>query len=464
MSPRRPSDHRWSRSPTAISRSPGTIRPSIISRSSRRRGVRIGSQIDVGTALAGTAVGPELAALADGGLAIAFTSNQAPLSDGSGRAVFVQVIGADGLAIGGPVQVNSQTNGDQIDPGIVGLDDGSFVVTWTDLNGTGADDDQVMAQLFAPHWSVAITSGDGEDDAAVSAAENGTAVTIVAAANHGGAAISYVLMGGADAALFAIDAVTGALTFIGAPDFEAPGDADGDNVYEVVVGATDGLTSDSQALAVILVNANEGLAIVSDGGDPVAVSVDENTTLVAAVLAEDVDGDTPDYFIAGGADAALFEFEAGTGTLRFIGARDFETPGDADGDNVYEVIVGATDGEYFDYQTISATHRRRLGGADLAAPVLALSSGENATAVGTVVAQSAERRDDRLCDRRGRRCRAVHDRCADGRAEPAGRARFRGRPAMRTATMSMTYWSRRPTARALPCNRCRSRSAMSTRA
>ncbi len=54
------------------------------------------------------------------------------------------------------------------------------------------------------------------------------------------------------------------------------------------------------------------------------------------------------------------------------------------------MIVGATDGEYFDYQTISASIADDLAELTFAAPVLALSSGENATAVGTVVAQSSQ--------------------------------------------------------------------------
>ena len=347
-------------------------------------GVRIGTQIDVPVTLSGTSVGPELAALSDGGLALAFTANGAPLSDGSGRGVFVQVIGADGQAVGGPLQVNSQANGDQIDPGIVGLADGSFVVTWTDLNGSGADDDQVMAQVFAPHWSVGITSGDGGDTAAVAAAENGTAVTIVAAANGAGAPIVYQIMGGADAVLFHIDPATGALTFLAAPDFEAPGSADGDNVYDVVVSAADGTTSDSQSLAVTVVNANEGLSIVSGA----AASVDENSTLAVVVLAEDIDGDTPDYFVAGGADAALFEFDAGTGQLRFVGAPDFEAPADADGDNVYDVIVGATDGEYFDYRSIAITVGNETAELSFAAPALAISADENTPATALIVAIS----------------------------------------------------------------------------
>ena len=49
--------------------------------------------------------------------------------------------------------------------------------------------------------------------------------------------ITYSIAGGADAALFAIDRATGALTFLTAPDFEAPADAGGNNVYDLVVAS-----------------------------------------------------------------------------------------------------------------------------------------------------------------------------------------------------------------------------------
>ena len=65
------------------------------------------------------------------------------------------------------------------------------------------------------------------------------------------------IVGGADAALFTIDAATGALSFLAAPDFEAPGDADGDNVYDVIVSASDGSFTDTQAIAVTVANVNE---------------------------------------------------------------------------------------------------------------------------------------------------------------------------------------------------------------
>jgi uncharacterized protein len=52
--------------------------------------------------------------------------------------------------------------------------------------------------------------------------------------------LTYLIAGGADADRFVIDAVTGVISFAAAPDFEAPSDADGDNIYQLSVSVADG--------------------------------------------------------------------------------------------------------------------------------------------------------------------------------------------------------------------------------
>ena len=51
--------------------------------------------------------------------------------------------------------------------------------------------------------------------------------------------VTFSIVGGADQAKFAITS-GGVLSFIAAPNFEAPTDANGDNVYVVTVQASDG--------------------------------------------------------------------------------------------------------------------------------------------------------------------------------------------------------------------------------
>lgn len=77
---------------------------------------------------------------------------------------------------------------------------------------------------------------------------------------------------------------------------------------------------------------------------PAAVSVVENTTLAYRPTATDANNDTIIYSLNGGPDVARFTI-SGTGQISFVTAPNFELPTDADGNNVYQVTVQATDGK-----------------------------------------------------------------------------------------------------------------------
>lgn len=77
--------------------------------------------------------------------------------------------------------------------------------------------------------------------------ENQTAVATLASTPPA----TFAKSGGADAAKFNLT-IGGVLTFVSAPDFEAPGDANADNVYLVQVTATNanGLTERTVSVTV----------------------------------------------------------------------------------------------------------------------------------------------------------------------------------------------------------------------
>ncbi|HEV8681134.1 MAG TPA: cadherin domain-containing protein [Stellaceae bacterium] len=150
---------------------------------------------------------------------------------------------------------------------------------------------------------------------------------------------------GADAALFDIDSSTGAVTFKAPPNFEAPADLGGDNVYNIIVTATDGGSlSDSQAVAISVTDENEAPTITSGASATTPENV-STTTVVYDANATDPDaGDTLTYSFGGGADDGLFDIDGATGAVTFQAPPDFEAPADLGGDNVYNIIVTATDG------------------------------------------------------------------------------------------------------------------------
>jgi len=69
--------------------------------------------------------------------------------------------------------------------------------------------------------------------------------------------LSYSISDGADADLFNIDASTGAVSFKASPNFEAPLDNNGDNIYNLVVQVSDGFLSDTQSIAVNVLNIDD---------------------------------------------------------------------------------------------------------------------------------------------------------------------------------------------------------------
>ena len=242
-----------------------------------------------------------------------------------------------------------------------------------------------------------ITSNGGGPTAAVSVAENSTAVTTVTATDaDAGATLTYSISGGADADLFAINA-SGVLSFVSAPDFEAPTDAGGNNVYDVQVQVSDGSLTDTQDIAVTVTNLNDNAPVITSNGGAAtaAVNVAENSTAVTTVTATDADaGTTLTYSISGGADADLFAINA-SGVLSFVSAPDFEAPTDAGANNVYDVQVQVSDGSLTDTQDIAVTVTNLNDNAPVitsngGAATAAVNVAENSTAVTTVTATDAD--------------------------------------------------------------------------
>lgn len=212
--------------------------------------------------------------------------------------------------------------------------------------------DQIMAEI-----GPIITSNLGGDTASITIDENTSDVTTVTALdryslNNGTETLTYSIVGGADMGLFQIDEITGALTFNAPPDYEAP--VGGDNIYDVVVQVNDGATLlDTQEIQVTVADQNDTAPVITSVN---AVTVDENTTAVMTVTSDDPDTvGSASYSIVGGADETAFTINASTGELAFSHAPDFEIPGDAGGDNVYDVTVQVSDGIQTGTQDIAVT-------------------------------------------------------------------------------------------------------------
>ncbi len=96
--------------------------------------------------------------------------------------------------------------------------------------------------------------------ASVSVAENTSMVYQATATDPDNNPLAFTISGGPDAARFTIDG-TGKLSFVAAPDFEQPADADGNNVYLVTLRVSDGTASATLDLQVTVTNSSENIAV-----------------------------------------------------------------------------------------------------------------------------------------------------------------------------------------------------------
>ena len=207
-------------------------------------------------------------------------------------------------------------------------------VDFTTFNFKVSDGFDVSANAYSMKMNVMAV----DDQPAVSGnetpdyEENGTAaVSGYLATDAEGATIAWSLSG-PDSDDFSIDSGSGDLTFKSAPDYENPADTNGDNEYLVTVEASDGALTGTLDVTVTVTDA----PVISG---PTATSyIEDGTEAVGTYTA----GGSVTWDLSG-PDSDEFSIDSG-GILSFNASPDFESPTDANKDNMYTVTVEATDG------------------------------------------------------------------------------------------------------------------------
>lgn len=148
-----------------------------------------------------------------------------------------------------------------------------------------------------------------------SVTENSIAAYQATATDPNGNPLTFSVDGGADAARFAITAA-GALSFSTAPDFDLPGDADGDNVYAVVLRVSDGQASVTQTVNVTVTNSREGISVARVG-----------TGFNQPLYVAPIPGDSRVYVVEKGGNVYRFDPANGSRTL-VLDITDISTSGE----------------------------------------------------------------------------------------------------------------------------------------
>ena len=152
--------------------------------------------------------------------------------------------------------------------------------------------------------------------------------------------------GGTDGRYFAIDE-QGRFSFRedSPPDFDDPDDADRNNVYNVTVQARDPESNTSSLDVVVTVtDHNESVEPTISTRRPPSTYRENGTSTIYTFRASDPQSGTTITWSLTGTDASEFSISE-SGALTFRNLPDFESPADADRDNMYELAVVATDDE-----------------------------------------------------------------------------------------------------------------------
>ena len=158
-----------------------------------------------------------------------------------------------------------------------------------------------------------------------------------------GGTVSRWRTSGTDGGDFVIDE-QGELRFRNTPDYERPADSNRDNSYVFTVQVSDGRVYGSFAETVTITAVNEAPTITTTSGSATELRQNENrTTRLYTYRATDPERETITWSV-GGVDRNYFTIdEQGQFAFREDRSPDFEQPSDSGGDNVYDVMVQATD-------------------------------------------------------------------------------------------------------------------------
>lgn len=142
-------------------------------------GAPVGGEIQVNSSSSGDQEDPDISVLPGGTFAVVWESDG---QDGSGETIVAQVFGADGLPIGSELIVNSTVTADQNEPQVAAVGTDHFFAIWQD--SSGMDDDvrgrrfDVAGQPAGDELLLNTSTADDQDEPSVAADVNGRLLTV----------------------------------------------------------------------------------------------------------------------------------------------------------------------------------------------------------------------------------------------------------------------------------------------
>ena len=193
---------------------------------------------------------------------------------------------------------------------------------------------------------------------------------VASASDADGDTLSYSIIGGDDAAAFNLDAVSGALFFAeeyfndfysgssDVPLVERPADTNADNVYQLLLQASDGSNNSELGLNIYL-EYNDNLLAPNISSSQSVTTYEGQDNVFYTAVADNSENNELTWSVSG-KDSAYLQISTAdssyNGELSFIEAMDYENPFDVDPrDNLYEVNLSVFDGRFSDQQELNIT-------------------------------------------------------------------------------------------------------------
>jgi serralysin len=283
-----------------------------------------------------------------------YTITQGDKTSSADVTVTIEAVNdAPTINIASTIQVaENQTSVTTVSVSDVDEDELALSLGGTDANSFNLSDENVLTFKDAPDYetkdsySITLTLTDGTEtvtkdvtiaitnvndvapvftsDATFSVAENQTAIGTVAATDAEGDGMAYSISGSE----IVVNASSGVLTFVSAPDYETK------TTYTASVTASDGVNSTTQDITINITNVNDVAPIINT---PSNISSPENQTFVIYFDAIDEEEDRLSFLISD-FDYESFNISSTSGSLSFKSEPDFETK------NIYKINLKVTDG------------------------------------------------------------------------------------------------------------------------
>jgi flagellin-like hook-associated protein FlgL len=156
----------------------------IYARKFNASGVALGTEFRVNTYTTNAQTDPDVAALKDGGFVVTWDSDG---QDGQYKGVYAQRYDNTGAAAGSEFQVNQATSGFQTRSSVTTLNNGNFIVTWTD-----DDDNSVKIR----HYSSSGVALSGDTTVKAGTVSNRAQFSTIQSLNDGGFVVAYATSDG----------------------------------------------------------------------------------------------------------------------------------------------------------------------------------------------------------------------------------------------------------------------------